>query len=82
MGQYVLESINRQIPQTPVERGIRPASFFVVREARMPSILIETGFVNNREEMALLRSTDYRRRMSHAIALGIADYVYDFEHLQ
>ena len=82
MGQYVLESINRQIPQTPVERGIRPASFFVVREARMPSILIETGFVNNREEIALLRSTDYRQRMSHAIALGIADYVYDFEHLQ
>jgi len=82
MGRYVLESINQQIPETPVERGIRPASFFVVREARMPSILIETGFVNNREEVALLRSPDYRQRMAHAIAFGIADYVYDFEHLQ
>jgi N-acetylmuramoyl-L-alanine amidase len=82
MGQYVLESINRQIPETPVERGIRPASFFVVREARMPSILIETGFVNNQDELALLRSEDYRQRMSEAIALGVAAYVNDFEHMQ
>ena len=82
MGQYVLESVNRQLPETPVERGIRPASFFVVREARMPSILIETGFVNNREELALLRTDEYRQRISHAIALGISEYVYDFEHLQ
>lgn len=82
MGQYVLESINQQIPETPVVRGIRPASFFVVREARMPSILIETGFVNNREELALLRTDEYRQRMANAIAQGIAEYVYDFEHLQ
>lgn len=81
MGQYVLESIERLIPETPVERGIKPASFFVVREARMPSILIETGFVNNREEVDLLRSVEYRSRMASAIASGISAYVHDFELL-
>ncbi len=81
MGQYVLDSISRTIPATPVERGIRPASFFVVREARMPSVLIETGFINNKEELALLRTADYRQRMSDAIAGGIAQYVRDFEQL-
>ena len=48
----------------------------------MPSILIETGFVNNREELALLRTVEYRQRISRAIAVGISDYVYDFEHMQ
>jgi N-acetylmuramoyl-L-alanine amidase len=81
MGRYVLESISSRIPETPVERGIRPASFFVVREARMPSILVETGFINNREELALLRTPAYRQRMSDAIAAGIAEYVRDFEQL-
>jgi len=82
MGQYVLDSIERLIPETPVERGILPASFFVVREALMPSILIETGFVNNRDELALLRSDGYRDRLATAIAAGITEYVYDFEHLE
>lgn len=81
MGQYVLDTISEEIPETPVERGIQPASFFVVREARMPSILIETGFVNNRDEVALLRTPEYRQRMATAIAQGIARYVYDFEHM-
>ena len=82
MGRAVLEAIAAQLPQTPIERGVRVANFFVVREARMPSILIETGFMNNREDLELLRTADYRERLSAAIAAGIADYVADFEQLR
>jgi N-acetylmuramoyl-L-alanine amidase len=79
MGQAVLDSVSHYLPETPVERGINVANFFVVREARMPSILIEVGFINNREELALLRQSGYRQRLADAIAAGIAAYVEDFE---
>ena len=70
------------LPETPVVRGINVANFAVVREARMPSILIEVGFIDNREELALLRQAGYRQRLAQAIAAGIASYVDDFETVQ
>ena len=82
MGRAVLDAIAEHLPQTPIERGVRVANFFVVREARMPSILVETGFMNNREDLELLRTAGYRERLSAAIAAGIAGYVRDFEQLR
>jgi N-acetylmuramoyl-L-alanine amidase len=82
MGQSVLDAIARDLPDTPIERGINVANFFVVREARMPSILIETGFINNKEEVKLLVTPEYRQRLSQSIANGIASYVRDFETVQ
>lgn len=82
MGKTVLNAIAEGVPETPIERGIRVANFFVVREARMPSILIETGFINNRSDLSLLTTTDYRQRLASAIASGIADYVHDFERVR
>jgi N-acetylmuramoyl-L-alanine amidase len=79
MGQSVLDAVSRQLPETPIERGINVANFFVVREARMPSILIEVGFLNNRQELVLLQQSGYRQRLADAIAAGIAAYVDDFE---
>lgn len=82
MGKAVLDAIARDLPDTPIERGVRVANFFVVREARMPSILIETGFINNRQDLELLATSEYRRELAAAIASGIAAYVRDFEQLQ
>ncbi|MFP4376778.1 MAG: N-acetylmuramoyl-L-alanine amidase [Spirochaetales bacterium] len=82
VGESVLNAIAERLPATPIERGINVANFFVVREARMPSILVETGFVNNREEVLQLVTPTYRQQLSEAIALGIARYVRDFETVQ
>ena len=82
LGKQILDSIAERMPQTPIERGIKEANLFVAREARMPSILIETGFINNRADLDLLVTPEYRRRVSEAIAHGIAAYVRDFEQLR
>ncbi len=36
------------------DRGVKKANYAVLRETRMPAILIECGFMTNREEAALL----------------------------
>ncbi len=82
MGYAILEAVATYVPETPIERGVRVANFHVVREARMPSILVETGFINNREDLALLADSAYRQRMAEGVAAGIAAYVEDFETLQ
>jgi N-acetylmuramoyl-L-alanine amidase len=54
-------------------RGVKAADFHVLRETKMTAILVECGFMTNREEAALLKSDDYRRKVACAIARAIAE---------
>jgi N-acetylmuramoyl-L-alanine amidase len=38
----------------------------------MPSILLETGFISNPNEEAMLRNPDFRRQIVDSIARGLA----------
>ncbi|MBS4205082.1 N-acetylmuramoyl-L-alanine amidase [Bacillus sp. FJAT-49754] len=55
-------------------RGVKTADFHVLRETKMTAILIECGFMTNKEEAALLRSMEYRKKCAVSIASSIKDY--------
>lgn len=52
---------------------MKTANFQVLRETKMPSILVECGFMTNREEAGLLKSDSYRRQCAAAIVAGTAE---------
>ena len=54
--------------------GILQANFAVLRETQMPSILVETAFLSNSEDEALLKDSEFRDKAAQAIADGIAGY--------
>lgn len=54
--------------------GIKGAKFIVLKGARMPAVLIEVGFLSNKNEELLLRSGYYRRQLAQTIACGIEKY--------
>lgn len=54
-----------------VDRGAKMADFHVLRSARMPAVLLETGFVSNPEEERLLRGEEGRDRVARAVAKGV-----------
>ncbi|PKG22844.1 N-acetylmuramoyl-L-alanine amidase [Niallia nealsonii] len=54
-------------------RGVKTADFHVLRETNMTAILIESGFMSNKEEAELLQITEYRKKVAKAIVEGIAD---------
>ena len=56
-------------------RGTKPARFVVLREAWMPSVLVEVGYVSNYAEAKRLSSPDYRQSAAQSIAEGITSYV-------
>lgn len=56
-------------------RGIKPARFVVLREARMPAVLVEVGYVTNRDEASRLASPDYRQAAARAMTEGILSYI-------
>ena len=55
------------------DRGVKSANFHVLRETKMPAILVECGFMTNREECELLKSDAYRRKCAEAIVAGIVE---------
>ncbi|XEC95436.1 N-acetylmuramoyl-L-alanine amidase [Paenibacillus tarimensis] len=68
-------AVHRQlIRQTGlINRGIKSADFHVLRETKMTAILVECGFMTNREEVELLKSDAFRRTCAESIAAGIVE---------
>lgn len=56
------------------DRGIKRARFEVLREATMPAVLIEGGFMSNRADASKIYNSTFRKRMARAIADGILSY--------
>jgi N-acetylmuramoyl-L-alanine amidase len=78
--QYSLELANmvqsRVIAATGAkDRGVKQAEYYVIRNARSPAILVETGFVTNPDEGTKLTMNDYQDTMARAIADGIVQFL-------
>ncbi len=58
-------------------RGTKPARFVVLREAWMPAVLVEVGYVTNHSEATRLGSESYRQAAANAIARGIINYIQE-----
>lgn len=56
-------------------RTARPGEYFVLREAAMPAVVIELGFLSHPEEEKLLKTPDHQRGLAQAIHDGIVDYL-------
>ncbi len=56
-------------------RGVREANFRVLVRTTCPAVLIETGFLSNAHEAALLADARYRQRIADAIARAIVDFL-------
>ena len=65
----ILQSLNVR------DRNVRKARFYVLRKTSMPSILVETGFLTGRDDVAKLRTSAYQNQMADAIAQGILQYL-------
>lgn len=64
------------IDQTSMSsRGVRKGNWYVNREAEMPSILIEGGFLTNPEELSHLKNRDFLNKLAEGIARGIDKYL-------
>lgn len=63
------------VRELPVEdRGVKHARFAVLRNARIPAVLVEAGFMSHPQESRRIFDAQYRRELARAIAHGILSY--------
>jgi N-acetylmuramoyl-L-alanine amidase len=72
------QRIQRKLLTLPrsANRGVRTANFRVLRNAVYPSVLVECGFLSNRNEAAQARSPAYREMLADRIAEAIVEERY------
>ncbi len=57
------------------DRGVKTASFQVLRQAIVPAVLVELGFISNHTEEALLESEQGQERAAQAIVAGLTEFL-------
>jgi len=57
-----------------VDRGTQAKQFFVIANVTSPAVLIECGFITNKDELSKLVSEDYRDQLAAAVADGVLRY--------
>lgn len=72
VGNQVLKSIGKMAPLHG--RHVEQAGFMVLKSPDVPSILVETGFISNREESRKLATDSYRTQMAQSIFKGLHQY--------
>jgi N-acetylmuramoyl-L-alanine amidase len=56
-------------------RGVRQAGFAVLKSPIVPSVLVETAFINNPTEERLLKDPGFQQEMGEQIARGVLAYL-------
>ena len=57
----------------------RFAGFVVLKAPDVPSVLVETGYLSNRQDAKVLASADGQRRIARAVAEAVDTYFADLE---
>lgn len=72
LAEYILQAVVNKT-QAKV-RGVRKGNFAVIRETKMPAILIEGGFLTNETERDNILNNAYRKKIALGIVQGIEHY--------
>ena len=65
-------TLARAVPMTQEPR--RSARFYVLKSPAVPAMLIETGYMNNRQDTTHLQSPEWRAKLAGAIVASIESY--------
>ena len=79
LAQTIVDHFQHRVGDRSINRGVREESWFVVRNAKMPAVLIELGFATNKREAALLADSGYLQTLAEAIYSAVTAFVTMFE---
>lgn len=55
----------------PYRKIPKPAQYFMLRESKVPALLIEIGFLSNAEDCRLIQTDEYQRKLIEATIKGL-----------
>ena len=72
MAGFIADSVERSVEIS--DRRVKSARFMVLKQTICPAILIEMGYITNRDDEKKLNDPLYRQNMARGIVGGLLDY--------
>ena len=79
LADSILNSFEQVFGNTLPSRGRKANDWFVVRNSRMPAVLVELGFVSNRQDALLMTSDEGLQKLTQSLYTGITNFIGIFE---
>ncbi len=79
LAQHILDGLDTTIGGLSRNLGLKEESWFVVRNAKMPSVLVELGFVTNIPEAKRMSERSHLRKMAVGLYNGVTAFIEEFE---
>lgn len=74
LSQFIQDELKRVVDKTN-QRKVKPSKdIYLLKENKIPSVLIECGFLSNEKESKLLNDEKYQEKVAWAIYAGIQKY--------
>lgn len=78
LAECVQESLRSRVDDSNQRQAKENSDYYILRTTEIPAVIVECGFLSNREEEKLLNDATYQEKLAWAIYCGILDY---FENL-
>lgn len=74
--QLLAEEIQKELIATlgTYNRGVKHGDFRVIKDTKIPSVLVEVAFVSNKDDADLLANSTFRQKAADAVYRGIINY--------
>jgi N-acetylmuramoyl-L-alanine amidase len=79
IARSILKAFDQAMERSMPSRGLKAEEWFVVRNSRMPAVLVELGFVTNPEDAVIMTGDAGLRKLTDALYNGITEFVAFFE---
>lgn len=76
LADKILRSVKKNIqPENKRENKVSDNSYYILYKAQKPSVMVECGFVSNKNENNKLQDKEYQKDMAYSILAGIYEDV-------
>ncbi len=79
IANFINEGLQNSIGSFTSSRGTKAEEWFVVKNSKMPAVLVEIGFLTNYKEACLLNDSSYLKKVANGIYNGLTSFVTHFE---
>ncbi len=74
LAECIQESLRERVDGSNHRQAKENKDYYILRTTEIPAVIVECGFLSNREEEALLNADSYQEKVAWAIYCGILDY--------
>lgn len=74
LAEILQESLRERLDAENQRQAKENTAYYILRTTEIPAVIVECGFLSNREEEALLNAAEYQEKIAWAIYCGIWEY--------